>query len=142
MKYCPRCKQTKPDSEFHRRKYPSGKLGLIWCCGKCKTAKVLEHEKRTHYDREYKKEYFQTARGKAALARASKRALQKYPEKWAARLAVRRALAKGILTKHPCQKCSDPKVQAHHPDYSRPLFVQWLCARHHRELHNKYGIAA
>jgi hypothetical protein len=53
----------------------------------------------------------------------------------AARWQVNRAVQSGKLTKEPCEVCGDPKVQAHHDDYSRPLDVRWLCAVHHREHH-------
>jgi hypothetical protein len=55
-------------------------------------------------------------------------------ERKAARHAVDYALTAGRLKRELCVKCGD-KAQAHHEDYSRPLDVVWLCARHHRELH-------
>jgi hypothetical protein len=30
----------------------------------------------------------------------------------------------------------DPKVNAHHLDYRRPLRVRWLCYRCHRAAHD------
>ncbi len=54
-----------------------------------------------------------------------------------ARLAVRQAVRRGDLTKGSCAQCGSERVQAHHPDYSQPLMVTWLCAVHHREEHAK-----
>ena len=54
-----------------------------------------------------------------------------------ARIAVRCAIARGELIR-PLQCSSDApehngRIEAHHPDYSRPLDVVWLCsACHHK----------
>lgn len=50
-----------------------------------------------------------------------------------ARHQVRDALKKGTLKKEPCM-CGDIEVEAHHPDYSKPLEVIWACKKHHVEL--------
>ena len=63
----------------------------------------------------------------------------------AARRAVAEALAKGRLYQPlSCQRCGMTTLtEAHHPDYSQPLLVQWLCVpchrAHHRETHCKHG---
>ncbi len=54
-----------------------------------------------------------------------------------ARHAVSEAIRKGTLVPQPCQECGDLKSQGHHPDYSKPLEVQWLCYPHHLIAHNK-----
>jgi hypothetical protein len=54
----------------------------------------------------------------------------------AARSAVKRAVREGRLIPLPCAVCG-ALAQAHHPDYTRPLFVEWLCVQHHLELHNR-----
>jgi hypothetical protein len=56
---------------------------------------------------------------------------RRYPEKCAARKEVWKAIRKGILTKKPCLVCGKAEVHAHHPDYSKPLDVLWLCRKHH-----------
>ena len=43
---------------------------------------------------------------------------------------------RGKVLKQPCAVCGKP-AQAHHPDYSQPLLVVWLCPAHHHELHQK-----
>lgn len=48
---------------------------------------------------------------------------------------VARAVKCGKIAKRPCETCGDPKVKAHHDDYSRPLDVMWLCEIHHRAVH-------
>lgn len=51
--------------------------------------------------------------------------------------AVSRAIRLGHITRKPCEAegCADPRTEAHHPDYSRPLQVKWFCRTHHRRLH-------
>jgi hypothetical protein len=57
------------------------------------------------------------------------------PEKREAQVAVGHAIRDGRLSKEPCEKCGDSKVQGHHDDYSKPLDVRWLCPTHHAEHH-------
>jgi hypothetical protein len=45
---------------------------------------------------------------------------------------------RGRLERQPCRLCGDPGSQMHHPDYTKPLEVVWLCPQHHQELHRKY----
>ena len=50
---------------------------------------------------------------------------------------VRRALKKGTIEK-PLQCCECHKIcatEAHHEDYSRPLFIMWLCRKCHHSKH-------
>lgn len=43
-----------------------------------------------------------------------------------------------VLVPQPCGQCgSTENIERHHPDYSKPLFVVWLCRVHHRALHRK-----
>lgn len=57
------------------------------------------------------------------------------PEKRRAQQTVAKAIRKGELVRQPCEEgpegCGPGKVHAHHDDYSKPLDVRWLCARHH-----------
>ena len=57
------------------------------------------------------------------------------PEKIKCYKLVYKAVKKGILLRKPCQFCSKEKVQGHHPDYSKPLDVIWLCSSCHKKLH-------
>lgn len=57
------------------------------------------------------------------------------PEKWDAHQLVKMAMGYGILVPQPCANCGAIKVVAHHPDYTRPLEVIWLCPKCHRRLH-------
>lgn len=54
-----------------------------------------------------------------------------------ARIDVKNALTTGKIVKLPCQVCGEIKVEAHHTDYSKPLEVEWLCRKHHLEVHKQ-----
>jgi len=56
-------------------------------------------------------------------------------DKCRAQEKARYALEKGILRKGVCEMCGDKKAVMHHPDYTKPLFIQWLCRIHHSEIH-------
>lgn len=56
-----------------------------------------------------------------------------------ARTKVLQAIAAGKLVRQPCEVCGAQVVEAHHADYSKPLDVMWLCARHHAEWHATAG---
>lgn len=45
------------------------------------------------------------------------------------------ALRRGRLTRQPCEVCGE-RAEMHHPDYSQPLLVRWLCPVHHRDVHD------
>lgn len=44
-------------------------------------------------------------------------------------------LRRGKLKKRPCRQCGSAKAEMHHPDYSQPLNVIWLCRPCHLALH-------
>ena len=83
MKPCSKCKETKPFSEFYKKR--SHKDGLASCCKSCKNAcdkawqqtekgratkaKYRETPKDRAYQAEYKKEYQQSERGQAIIAK-------------------------------------------------------------------------
>lgn len=50
---------------------------------------------------------------------------------------VNNAIRDGRLNPLPCLECG-AKAQAHHPDYSAPLAVSWLCSTHHAQLHKEH----
>jgi hypothetical protein len=43
-------------------------------------------------------------------------------------------LKRGKLQREPCEVCGSD-AQMHHPDYSQPLVVFWLCRKHHHAFH-------
>lgn len=44
-----------------------------------------------------------------------------------------------ITTPSPCSVPGcESTGERHHPDYSKPLEIVWLCRKHHRMIHRKY----
>jgi len=70
---------------------------------------------------------------------AAKRYYAKHPGLREAQRAVRSAIKRGDLVRPiVCSKCDVlAKVVAHHRDYSRPLWVRWLCRSCHNFLRKK-----
>ena len=54
--------------------------------------------------------------------------------RWA-HIALRNGLRRGLIAKRPCSICGAAEAEAHHPDYSKPLQVVWLCRKHHKAHH-------
>jgi hypothetical protein len=44
-------------------------------------------------------------------------------------------IKRGVIKKQPCSVCSNPIVEAHHEDYSKPLDIIWLCKVCHIKKH-------
>jgi hypothetical protein len=51
------------------------------------------------------------------------------------RMLAHKYWLRGKLRQKPCRRCGDANSERHHPDYSRPLFVIWLCRPCHLKLH-------
>ena len=68
----------------------------------------------------------------------SRRYQIKFPIKLKAQSLVNQAINRGELVRKPCQHCQNPKTEAHHCDYSKPLDVQWLCKKHHVAWHKLF----
>ena len=61
MKTCPVCKETKEFSEFHKRTYPSGKVGTQGKCKVCQNNHLKKWAKQKRKtDPEYRKKYRET----------------------------------------------------------------------------------
>lgn len=58
-----------------------------------------------------------------------------------ARKIYTKALLHGEIVRKPCCICGNTyRVAGHHPDYNRPLFIIWLCTKHHIRLHYAPGL--
>ena len=113
MKKCSSCNEEKDFSLFYKAKNTkSGCSTYCISCKKIKNAATVRDDYKVRKDK-WRKEF---------------------PERKNAHTKVYRALKKGILTKEPCFICGE-ESEAHHPDYSRPLDVVWLCPPHHRQAH-------
>ena len=89
---------------------------------------------------EYFKKYFETYRDYKKFNEYVNKWKRKYPEKAEAYRKLYQALLRKELIKESCF-CGNIKVDGHHPDYSKPIDVIWLCRKHHVELHKKIRTA-
>lgn len=44
---------------------------------------------------------------------------------------------RGNIVRKPCAKCGATEAEKHHPDYSKPLDIVWLCRPCHLKAHEK-----
>ena len=135
-KVCFKCNQEKPIDEFY--KHPAMGDGHLGKCKECAKKDAAENytNNREHYS-QYEKERNQRLDRKTKKHEYARKRNAEQSEKHAARKAVSNAVRDGRLKKQPCEVCQNPKAQAHHEDYSKPLDVNWLCFRHHRERHGQ-----
>ncbi len=89
-------------------------------------------EKLKKYNKEYNKKY-REENGYHNEENSKRR----YPEKQKARGILQRAVRSGKILKKNCEHCGNSKSQGHHPDYTKPLEVIWLCPSCHAIEHKK-----
>ena len=85
--------------------------------------------------KKYNKEYYSRPEVKARKAKRMQE-YRKNPElrfKMKARRLARTAIEQGKLFKQNCVYCDNPDSQKHHPDYTKPLLVVWLCKSCHQK---------
>lgn len=147
MKSCFVCGNLLPLNEFY--KHSGMKDGHLNKCKECTRKHCKKHrdshiERYREYDRargktseriQKCKDYNKTDLGKIARKKAVSKSNNKFPERRRARIKLGNAIRDGLIIKQPCCICGD-EAQGHHPDYSRPLDVVWLCNKHHKETHD------
>jgi hypothetical protein len=103
-------------------------------CARCRSEPVttLNSSYCRACRKEYKREYYSRNKSKIQAYYQETGALAK-----AARRAVDTAIQSGRLIRpETCSACgSHAPIEAHHPDYSKPLEVVWLCNPCHVEVH-------
>lgn len=82
------------------------------------------------------KEYRNTKGGKKSISEAVAKYNKKNKDKTSCWSKIKWGKKKGIVKEQVCCVCGE-KAVAHHPDYSKPLEVIWLCHKHHKEIHSK-----
>ncbi len=130
MRICQICHQEKPLDQFYRCK--SRPLGRDYRCKDC--FRVI----RRHLDKTPKrilksKQWLRSEKGKALYRR-------RYAEnklQFRAHRTIQRLIKAGVIKRQNCEVCGENNGSAHHPDYSKPLEVVWLCQKHHSEVHRK-----
>jgi hypothetical protein len=153
MKKCFKCDAIKPLDEFY--KHSQMKDGRLNKCKECTKKDSSKHradnlEYCRAYDRkranlphrlDLKKKVTQTWLKDGRHTAVTSKYRQNHPEKYKAHLMVKSAINKGTIKRGTmCGHCGmkTEKIQAHHPDYSKPLEVEWLCVRCHGLVHHKY----
>jgi hypothetical protein len=132
-KECFKCHMVLPLDQFYRHKYMrDGHLNKCITCTKADVARRYHSE--WHKVAAYERVRTATPERRAAVARYQKTTRTRHPEKARAWAMVTNAIRDGVLVRQPCRCCGTTEaVQAHHHDYSKPLDVDWLCFRCHRE---------
>lgn len=141
MKECFKCRRVLPLDEFY--KHPKMADGYLGKCKDCTRKDVHENYcKRREQYAEYDRNRYQEPRRHEYVIAQAKRHKRLNPNKAKARELVAKAIRSGRITRDPCQFCGNPKSQAHHHDYSKPLDVIWACFKCHREkFHNQVVIS-
>jgi len=132
-KECFKCKTIKPLDEFYKHPYMAD--GHVNKCKECNKKDVSKHreeniEKIREYDRKRSKLPHRIELKKEIVNRWRKL----HNDRSNAQQKLRRAIKNGKVKKQPCWVCGE-NAEAHHPDYSSPLDVVWLCVIHHRQTH-------
>lgn len=138
MKTCFKCGACKPLTDFYRHKQMAdGHLNKCKECAKRDTSEsrhVKHRERVLQYDRERAKRPERAAASRAVARRWT----EEHPERRTAQLALGNAVRDGRVIKWPAcavPECDSTSPVAHHPDYSQPLDVVWLCQAHHQQAH-------
>lgn len=162
MKKCSVCKLDLPEEAFSFRKNRkpiasckkcvSKRTGIYYKKNKIKCLLKMKEYAKAHPEvraKATKKWYSlhrdlyralgrrQYQKDKEKIKERARRYNELYPEKTKAHNVVKQLLADGELIKQPCVVCGSASSEAHHPDYSKPTYVVWLCVIHHRELHRR-----
>jgi len=148
MKTCFKCQTAKPLEAFYAHaKMADGRLNK---CKDCTKADVSNRIQKKQLDPEWvaderarcrqkQAKYRQMGRAAKTTAAARKKWGKINPQKRRAQLIAGHAKRSGKLVAPLfCEVCgSESSLQMHHPDYSQPLFVKWLCTKCHGEAHWK-----
>ena len=153
-KPCKLCHKIFPLDGFY--KHSATNDGYLNQCKECTRARVASRYKRLMLDPSFRDAERKRCRERAVRRGYAKKYkeqnLEKYKkitliantewrrrnkEKRVAHDRVAKAIKSGRLRKSPCEVCGSIESETHHPDYSRPLEVVWLCSKHHKDLHNR-----
>ena len=142
LKKCFKCGKEKPRENFYGHSRMAD--GLLGKCKDCTKKDFAENEAKCKTNPDWVSK--ERARNRERMARlrslgicrtTSKKArktwVSKNPHKRYAQNVADRAYKNGEIKKpDKCEACGTVGyVEKHHPDYSKPLFIQWLCTKCH-----------
>jgi hypothetical protein len=145
MVLCPNCEVEKSADEFGKNS--ARDTGIALYCRECARIKAKEYRiragvkkpegwaRKTADMREYRKKW--DADHPGYHLKKKREWFKAHPDRSSVKSKVRYALLTGKLIPSPCSICGAVPAQAHHPDYSKPLEVVWLCQVHHIEEHKR-----
>lgn len=136
-KQCFKCGVTKAVDAFY--KHSRMKDGHLNKCISCTKNDVSNHRlENIERIRSYDRMRSSMPSRKQKLKQNFEKWRDAHPLERKAQIIVGNAIQRQKLKKQPCFVCGETKVDAHHPDYSRPLDVIWLCRPHHIKLHAEH----
>jgi len=119
---CRSCRSEYNKAYRKRRKtrfnYPSDTPSTPYLQPHSKRGKPRSEESKKKYNAYRRQRYAREGGGKSKV-----------------RQVVKDRLRAGRLTKGPCAICGEDHTIAHHRDYSKPLWITWLCIRCHIRVH-------
>lgn len=125
-KICKDCSKEKDIKDFY---------GVQGECKECTNKRVhLHYTKNLEHYKKYEVIRNKRPERKKQRLLSQQKQRKNNPIKYLARGKVLRALKSGLLFKKPCKICGIKTVEAHHPDYNKPLEVEWYCKKHHFEV--------
>lgn len=148
MKECFKCKRAKPLADFY--KHPAMGDGHLGKCAECTRADAMRHRANKLKDPMWVMAERARCRAKSKRRRVaglewkpSPEKLVEYRRRYKPKHRVRgiteAAVRAGkIPRRENCQDCGAMgKLHKHHPDYSQPLLIEWLCTSCHGIRHRK-----
>jgi hypothetical protein len=128
VKTCFKCGVEKPIEDFYQ--HPQMADGHLGKCKDCAKYDMRVDRQMKPRVREYDRQRAKLPHRVALRTRISKAWDAKYPERAKAQTAAGNAARDGkLVAPLACEGCGlrGKRLQKHHHDYSRPLFVVWLC---------------
>lgn len=142
MKTCTKCGAEKSLDAFGPNK--QSKDGLRHACRACtqrawRDWRNRNLEKQRARERDWARSNYPKYAARRAERQRERRAER--PERLEANIAIQRQLERGAMVRPDhCEDCGrESLIQAHHPDYSKPLDVEWLCSGCHGRRHAAQG---
>lgn len=135
-KRCSMCKKKLPVNMFGKNK--SRPDGMQSFCKPCMREYSHKYNiENRHKRKAYKLEYNRTHSAQNMEWEARYKEIN--PMEYKSRTALGNAIRDGKINRPQfCSKCGKKCTpDGHHPDYSRPLHVIWLCRSCHGRLHKK-----